>query len=412
MKSILVIGGGLVGAASALRLQAAGIATTLIDPGDKRRGASFGNAGHIGVEQVMPWSTWPNLLSAPKHLFGIGGPLDFRWSDIGLWGPWAWRFMRASDPARVAAGHAALSAILRDAMGAWKRLEELAEMPGTVIPHGQADVWMSAANADAAREIWARTPTGAASYREMSGDELERYASVLRRPPEAGLAFSGTGQVRDPQGARDAILASFTARGGEIVLGHVTRVDAAGAKPRAVLAAGPARDADGLLVACGAWSRGLMSQLGVKAPLIGERGYSMQSVEHNWPEDLPTTIFEERSVVLSRFSSGLRTTSFLEFGNPSAPADARKWDRLHKHLDDLGVRFSKTPDRWVGPRPTLPDYVPAIGRLQRAPNVLYAFGHAHLGLTMSAITSELIEAIVIAKPPSIDLAPFRIERFG
>ena len=91
MKSILVIGGGLVGAASALRLQAAGIQTTLIDPGDKRRGASFGNAGHIGAEQVMPWSTWPNMISAPAHLFGFGGPLDFRWSDIGLWFPWSLR---------------------------------------------------------------------------------------------------------------------------------------------------------------------------------------------------------------------------------------------------------------------------------------------------------------------------------
>lgn len=410
MKSILVIGGGLVGAASALRLQAAGVEVTLIDPGDKRRGASFGNAGHIGVEQVMPWSTWPNLLSFPKHLFGLGGPLDFRWSDIGLWGPWAWRFMQASDPARVATGQAALTAILRDAMSAWRRLESLAEMSGMVIPHGQANVWMSKANADAARAVWDRTPIGGASFRDMTGDELARYAAVLRRPPESGLMFSGTGQVRDPQGARDTILSSFTTRGGEIVRGAVTRIDA-GAKPRAVLNNGAARDADAVLITCGAWSGRLMRQLGVTAPLIGERGYSMQSAEHNWPEDLPTTIFEERSVVLSRFDSGLRTTSFLEFGKPSAPADARKWDRLHRHLDDLGVQFSKSPDRWVGPRPTLPDYVPAIGRLRRSPNVLYAFGHAHLGLTMCAITSEMVEAIATEKAPPLDLTPFRVERF-
>ena len=84
MRSILVIGGGLVGAASALRLQKAGVKTTLIDPGDKRRGASFGNAGHLGAEQVLPWSTWANLAGAASHLFGLGGPLDFRWRDIGL----------------------------------------------------------------------------------------------------------------------------------------------------------------------------------------------------------------------------------------------------------------------------------------------------------------------------------------
>lgn len=412
MKSILVIGGGLVGAASALRLQSMGVAVTLVDPGDKRRGASFGNAGHIGTEQVMPWSTWRNLLGAPSHLFGIGGPLDFRWRDIGLWAPWALRFMAASDPKRVAAGHEALGVILRDAMGAWRRLEALAEAPGIVVPHGQSNLYMSAKAGDEARELWSRTPIGGCSFRDMTASELARYASVLRRPPASGLHFDGTGQVRDPQGARDALLTKFAELGGEILSASVIGVQTSSANARVTLSDGAQRERDAVLVAAGAWSRGLMRQFGVDAPLIGERGYSMQSAEHDWPEDLPTTIFEERSVVLSRFTSGLRTTSFLEFGDPGAPADPRKWRRLHHHLDELGVRFSQSPDRWMGPRPTLPDYVPAIGRLKRAPNVLYAFGHAHLGLTMCAATSELVAAIAAEKTPAFDLEPFAIERFS
>jgi D-amino-acid dehydrogenase len=60
----------------------------------------------------------------------------------------------------------------------------------------------------------------------------------------------------------------------------------------------------------------------------------------------------------------------------------------------------------------LPDYVPAIGRLEHAPNVLYAFGHQHLGLTMAAATSELVAAIATDKTPPIDIAPLRIERFS
>jgi D-amino-acid dehydrogenase len=85
---------------------------------------------------------------------------------------------------------------------------------------------------------------------------------------------------------------------------------------------------------------------------------------------------------------------------------------LERHLRELGIAFSATPDRWVGPRPTLPDYLPAIGRLKRAPSVLYAFGHHHLGLTMSAITAEIVTALATDQPPPIDIAPFRIERFG
>ena len=158
MKSILVLGGGLVGAASALRLQAAGVAVTLVDPGDKRRGASFGNAGHIGTEQVLPWSTWENIAGAPQRAFGLGGPLDFRWSDAGLWLPWSLRFMAAANAKRIAASQAALTAMLADAMGAWRRLETLAEMRGMVMPHGQANLYMTQRAGDKARANYARTP--------------------------------------------------------------------------------------------------------------------------------------------------------------------------------------------------------------------------------------------------------------
>ena len=409
MKSMIVIGGGLVGAATALQLQAKGVQITLIDPGDPRRGASFGNAGHIGAEQVLPWSMWSYAASFPSRLFGLGGPLDFRLRDIGLWLPWSMRYLGACEPGQFARGQAALTDILRDAMGAWRRLEALADMPGMVRPHGQANLYMSKSATDKAREAYAKTPIGTATFREMTDAELGRYARVLRAQPAGGLHFDGTGQVSDPQGARDGILRKFAALGGEIVADTVIAIDPSG---RAQLKGGGSRDGDALLVASGAWSGALMRCVGAHAPLIGERGYSVQGVEHDWPQDLPTAIFEERSLVLSRFTSGLRITSFLEFGDPSAPGDPRKWARLHQHLDELGVKFSKAPDRWVGARPTLPDYVPAIGRLKRAPKIYYAFGHAHLGLTMSAITSEVITALATDQATPFCLQPFNVARFG
>lgn len=409
MKSMIVIGGGLVGAASALQLQAKGVQVSLIDPGNARRAASFGNAGHIGTEQVLPWSMWSYARSFPSRLFGVGGPLDFRWRDIGLWLPWSVRYLGACEPGQFARGQAALTDILRDAMGAWRRLEALADMHGMVRPHGQSNLYMTRAAGDAAREAYARLPIGATKVRDMTDAELARYAAVLKAAPASGLHFDGTGQVSDPQGARDGVLKKFKALGGEIVADKVVAIDPAG---RAQLQRGGAREAEALLVACGAWSGALMRCVGAHAPLIGERGYSMQSVEHDWPADLPCAIFEERSLVLSRFTSGLRATSFLEFGDPSAPPDARKWARLHQHLDELGVKFSKAPDRWVGPRPTLPDYVPAIGRMKRAPKIYYAFGHAHLGLTMSAITGEVIAALAADQPAPFDLTPFSVARFG
>ncbi len=409
MKSILVIGGGLVGAACAFRLQQAGIRTTLIDPGNKRRAASYGNAGHIGAEQVSPWSTWGNVLRAPAASFAVGGPLDFRWSDAALVLPWVSRFLGACDAKTVARGRAALSSLLHDTMSAWQLLARDVSAPDLVLPHGHVTAWTSARAAERGRQSAERTNWGATTWRDLNAEELARYAAIMKRPPREGILFSGTGQVRDPQGARDAILGAFAAIGGETVSGKVTRIDANGAL---TLESGTVPRADAVLIAAGAWSGALMRQLGQVAPLISERGYHVQSPQHDWPEDLPTTVFEQHFVVFSRFSSGLRATSCIEFGSPDAPGDARKWRLLERRIADLGVRFSSTPDRWVGSRPTLPDYVPAIGRLKRAPNVLYAFGHAHLGLTMCAATAEIVAALATERGSTIDIAAFAIERFG
>ena len=78
----------------------------------------------------------------------------------------------------------------------------------------------------------------------------------------------------------------------------------------------------------------------------------------------------------------------------------------------LGLPFTAPVDTWLGSRPTLPDYLPAIGRSGRDPRVLYGFGHQHLGLTLGPLTGELVAALACAEAPALDLAPFAAERFG
>lgn len=409
-KSFLVAGGGVIGAASALRLQAAGFAVTLIDPGDMRRGASFGNAGHIGVEQVVPLASWSTLLNSPSQLFGVGGPLDFRLRDAALWGPWGAGLVEAAT-ARFAAGQAAMEALQSRTMPGWRSLLALAKAPDILRENGHWAVWMSEREARHGLERWRRTPIGGATFRELTKADLDILARGLRKRPAGGIAFTGSGQVVEPQRARDALLQAFRERGGKIEAGSVAALVPTEGGVRASLA-GRDLEAGQALIAAGAWSRPLMEALRVRTPLVGERGYSVQSAEHSWPEELPPVFFEQKWVVVTRFISGLRATSFTEVGSPDAPPDPRKWQRLEWHLRDLGIAFSRDPSRWMGPRPTLPDFVPAIGRLKSAPRVLYAFGHQHLGLTLAGVTAELIEAIAGERAPPIDLVPFRIERFA
>src|SRR5262245_42562803 len=80
-----VIGGGIVGLASALELQRRGIATLLFDPAMLPRSASWGNAGHIATEQVEPLASRAAIASLPRRLFSRGGAAAFPARDVGAW---------------------------------------------------------------------------------------------------------------------------------------------------------------------------------------------------------------------------------------------------------------------------------------------------------------------------------------
>lgn len=407
-----VVGGGLVGAASALRLQMAGFEVVLVDRGDPRRGASFGNIGHIAAEQGEPMPSSATLKSAFGRLFAFGGPLDFRLRDGAMWVPWALRFLAASRPVATAQGAGTLSALLDDPLAAWQRLSALAQAPQDMIrPDGHAVVWSTPEAARHGLESWQSARTGCARFRPMEASELAAYDDVLAKRPAGGIVFTGTGQVSEPQLVRDALLSAFSRQGGQVVSADAVTVRAKDDAAEVVLSDGQVIDSDRVLVAAGAWSKTLMASLGARVPLIGERGYSVQSAEHNWPEDLPLTVFEDRSVVVARFSGGLRASSHVEFGAPSAAPDPRKWRHIEKHVKDLGIQFSRAPDRWCGPRPTLPDYLPAIGRLEAHPSVYYAFGHQHLGLTLAALTSEWIEGMALGQHMPAWMNALRVERF-
>jgi D-amino-acid dehydrogenase len=123
-------------------------------------------------------------------------------------------------------------------------------------------------------------------------------------------------------------------------------------------------------------------------------------------------VFEDRSMILTRFAGGLRAASFVEYAGVDTPPDPRKWARLREHVEQLGILVHGEPAPWFGARPTLPDYLPALGRSGRFDNLAYAFGHQHLGLTLAAISGELLADLCAGRSGAVASAAFDLERFA
>lgn len=406
MTTAIVIGGGVIGSVAALNLQSRGIATRLIDPDPDWRGASRGNAGHIAADEVAPLASRASLTGLPRNLFLRGGPVGLPLRDIAAWLPFGLRLIAASRPARFEAGRRALGSLMAEALPAWRRLVAELGAPELLREAGHFVLWDTAESTAAGRARLAKTDTGPTSWREADAAELAQLSSLMK-PPGGAVRFEGTGQITDLGRLAEALLARFEVLGGER-LQAIAHLDRQGTK----LASGESLKADAVLVAAGPASGALLRPLGHKVPLVAERGYHIQASGADWPENMPSLLFEDRAMFVTRFRSGLRATGFVEFGRASSPADPRKWRRLRAHVRALGLPFAEPVAEWMGARPTLPDYLPAIGRSDGAPNLFYAFGHQHLGVTLAAITGELLASLVGGDRPAVDLAPFSIDRFG
>lgn len=414
MKTALVIGAGFVGASCAWQLQRAGHRVTLLDPGDFTRAASFGNAGHLAIEQVEPLASWANLRSLPQRLFLRGGPVGLPPRDIAAWLPFGLRLVAAAAPARFAAGRQTLADLLSHAMPAWRWLAAQTGISQFLRQDGHFVAWESAASARRGKQHWLQADVGEARVQPAAADELALLRAQFNGRAVDAVRFTHTGQVLDLAQAHQGLLAALQLAGGTVRSGQVRGLVSQGGRLHARCDDGADHTAELVLVAAGAASAELLRPLLGPVPLIAERGYHLESPAAllTGESGLPPVAWEDRSVIVTRFASSLRIASFTEFSRSDSPPDTRKWAALARHAADLGLPMAgRDASRWVGARPTLPDYLPAIGRSTALPQLLYAFGHQHLGLTLSALTGELVAALATGAQPTVDLQPLRLERF-
>ncbi len=409
--STLVIGGGVVGLATACSLARSGHSVSLVDPDAAPRGASWGNAGHIAAEQVSPLASMATIRSFPRRLYWRGGALSLPAGSLSHWLPFSLRMLAAAQPKRFEQGKAILKDLLAQSMPAWERLAADTATASLLRPSGHYITWETAKSAAKGRHAWLNADCGTTRMRDASPDELARIASLTKTPLAGALFCEGSGQIADLGELGDGLRRALLRFGGTIRQARIAELRIEGNSAHACFDDGSQATADNIIVAAGARSGDLLRPLGHRVPIIDERGYHIQSPvgSEAWPADIAPIVFEDRSMIVTRFTTGLRAASFVEFSHPGVLPDRSKWDRLHRHVQDLGLPISSDADRWYGSRPTLPDYLPAIGRSNRADNLFYAFGHQHLGLTLAATTGELMMALLSGAAPDTALSLTRFE---
>jgi D-amino-acid dehydrogenase len=408
----VVIGGGIVGMSCALFLQRDGRRVTVIDPAvpGSSDQASFGNAGSISSSSVLPTALPGIYKKIPGMLADPTGPLAIQWRYLLRLTPFLLSFLRYSSRGHVEESGRAIAAIIHRVYDAYQILLEETGTRDLVVGNGSLKVFktdQSFAATAFERELLEQNDC---RYEVLNEDELRQLEPALQPIFKHAIFMPDSSTALNPGKIVSRFAEHFVAKGGTIVRAEARDIRFADGVPRTVVTTNGDFDAGTIVLAAGAWSGDMARRLGAPVLLEAERGYHIMLPK---PPVMPQRFitFPDRKFAILPHQDGLRVTTGIEYAKVDAPPDYRRIRRMMPFADE-SIRDLDTTEQsiWLGRRPTLPNSVPVIGHSPRHRNVLLAFGHSHLGLTMGPATGQIIADLAAGRDPGLDLTPYRPDR--
>ncbi len=444
-KSILIIGGGVIGLSTAYYCARRGHRVTLIDRNPEQRdGCSFGNAGMVVPSHFVPLAAPGAVSTALKWMFNPESPLYIKprldWDLIS----WGLSFMRASNAKHVER----CAPLIRDLSFASRACFEELE-----------DAWSKGSRrGDEADGIALATnpPPHVVGYKDAHGgfglvkkglvmlcktqESLDHEGAFAKQSNELGVpaevldakglakldpdvTMEVAGGVYFPKDCHlspNRFMAGLKRQcdvlGVKFVWGtEVSAFTQHGSRVTEVSTASGKFTADEVILCGGAWSPVIGSQLGLKLPMQAGKGYSLTLTK---PRELPQlcSIFTEARVAVTPMGDTLRFGGTMEIAGLNEDINPVRVRGIIKAVPKYFPEF--TPDDfanikpWRGLRPCSPDGMPYLGRTAKFSNLTIATGHAMMGLSLGPITGRLVSEIISGAKTSLDLTLLNPDRYA
>ena len=413
-KSVGIIGSGIQGVCVGLQLIKKGIPVTIFDRQDplssEFKAASYGNAGHFSPYAVLQFNRPDVLNDVPKMLFSSYGPLALKWSYIPKMIPWFFNYLKNCN--KKSALHTAkyMHQILNLSNDAYEEIFKEIDTTNLVEKRGIIYVWTNENLKSREFEIKVRNDLGI-KQKLLSQKEVLELEPNLNPVFDAGVIYEDSMHARDPHGILKEIFKLFIKKGGKFVQENIKSLKQISINETIVKSEREEYKFEKSVIATGAFSKNLTDQLEEKIPLDTERGYHVHFKGMDHLISRPV-IFLDRGFGLTPMNQGLRAVGTVELGGLKNPPSRKRIEYVTRCAKELLPQLKEHDDEWLGFRPTLPDFLPILGPSLKNKNIVYAFGHHHLGWTLGATTGKIVSGIIAVEKTNLDLCPYSSKRFN
>jgi len=413
-KSVGIIGSGIQGVCIGLQLIKKGISVTIFDRSDplslEFQSASYGNAGHFSPYAVLQFNRTDILYDVPKMLFSSYGPLSLKWNYVTKMIPWFLHYLKNCNKKSMLHTAKYMHQILSLSNDAYEEIFKEIDTTNLIEKKGIIYVWTKQNLKSRELEIKVRNDLGI-KQKLLTQKEVLELEPNLKPVFDAGVLYEGAMHARDPHGILKEIFKLFLNKGGKFIQENITSLKQINENQTIIKSESKEYTFEKTVIASGAFSKNLTDQLGENIPLDTERGYHVHFKDMEHLISRPV-IFLDKAIGMTPMNQGLRAVGTVELGGLKNPSSKKRIDYLIRCAKELLPQLEKHEDEWLGFRPTLPDFLPIIGPSLKNKNIIYAFGHHHLGWTLGAITGKIISGIVAEEKTNLDLSPYSSKRFN
>ena len=413
-KSVGIIGSGIQGACTGLQLIKKGIPVTIFDRQDPLsqdfKPASYGNAGHFSPYAVLQLNRPDILFDVPKMLFSSYGPLALKWNYVPKMLNWFFYYLKNCNKKSMMHTAKNMHQILSLSNDAYEEIFQEIDTNGLVEKKGIIYVWTNKNLKSRNLEIKVRDELGI-KQKLLSQKEVLELEPNLKPVFDAGIIYESAMHARDPHGILKQIFKLFLNRGGKFIQTNIKSIEQSKNDETIIRSENEEYKFEKSVVASGAFSKQFTDQLGEKIPLDTERGYHVHFRGQDKLISRPV-IFLDRGFGMTPMNQGLRAVGTVELGGTENPLSKKRIDYVIRCAKELLPQLGAHEDEWLGFRPTLPDFLPILGPSLKNKNIIYAFGHQHLGWTLGAITGKIVSGIVAGEKTNLDLSPYSSKRFN
>jgi D-amino-acid dehydrogenase len=412
-KKVLVIGGGIVGACSAIELAKKGASVHLLEKNLVGQACSHGSAGWLTPCFAMPLPMPGMLLQSMKWLLNPDSPLYIKPAFSAELAAWLVRFLSSMSNEKAIKSTEALVQLSRRSLEMYR---SLANEKGEDFGFQERGLLMIS-----------ETPAGLKSILnevnfvgrfgvegvELSPGQVQEKEPLIKINTLGGAYFPHEAHV-DPARLMEVLKNKMREVGVQIEEHtdvHEFVVDQK--RISAVKTSKGERSAELIVLATGSWSKDLGKILHKRVPIFGGKGYSMKLPKLALGQPIMAI---ERKLAITPHQNYLRIAGTLELVDQDFSITERRAKVLLEGAKKVlpvpaDLTLESVKDLWVGLRPCTPDGVPMIGFSKQFQNVIFACGHQMLGLQSGAGTGHLVAQLAEGVPTFMDTSVFNVDRF-